>query len=97
MPLLVPPPENGDRETSTPIYHLLIMHYYPIISMKWAFLKNTLRLVIGCPSKILHISLVSLLGLTITSTEIENKEYYGIFGKAYFWACSLEVILQGNH
>ena len=29
-----PPPENGDRETSTPIYHLLIMHYYPIISMK---------------------------------------------------------------
>ena len=29
-----PPPENGDQETSTPIYHLLIMHYYPIISMK---------------------------------------------------------------
>ena len=91
-----PPPRKWrprNKHTNLPFTdHALLPNYQYEIGLFKIHLKT-----FGCPTKILHISIVSLLGLTITSTEIENKEYYGIFGKAYFCACSLEVILQGNH
>ena len=78
MPLLVAS-EKQAHKFAIFTDHALLPNYQYEIGLFKKYLKT-----FGCPSQILHISIVSLLGLTITSREIENKEYYGIFEKGLF-------------